>query len=156
MTLTTERLNLCQLRPEDADELFGVLNDQRLHEFIGDHPLPLDELQVRYQRLAVGHSDDGKETWFNWIVRLRSNNDPVGTLQATITGTGVDQETEISWVVGVPWQGQGIATEATIALVGWLEQQGFLKISAYIHPDHVASQKVASNAGLTVTDEVGD
>lgn len=151
-TILTERLALRPLRPEDADEMAGVLRDDLLHEFTGGHPLDLDELRLRYHRLAVGRSADGQQTWRNWIVRIRATNAAVGTVQATITR----REAQIAWVVGTPWQRQGIATEATIALVQWLEQRGIHSISANVHPGHVASRKVASRAGLALTDEVLD
>lgn len=151
-TITTERLVLRSLRPEDADEMVEVLQDERLHEFIGGRPLSLDELRRRYRRLAVGRSADGQQTWLNWIVRLRSSDAAVGTVQATVTG----RHAQIAWVVGVAWQRQGIAGEATIALVDWLERRGIDTVSANIHPRHVASQKVASRAGLLRSEEIVD
>jgi RimJ/RimL family protein N-acetyltransferase len=136
-----------------------VLGDQRLHDFTGGHPLGLDDLRRRFHRLAVGRSPAGDEIWLNWIIRLRSGDTAtgpaVGTVQATVTGAAV-RHAAIAWVVGVPWQRRGIAGEAAVALVGWLERQGIHSISASIHPRHVASQKVAARAGLVRTSEVVD
>jgi RimJ/RimL family protein N-acetyltransferase len=150
-TIVTERLVLHSLRPDDADEMVDVLRDEHLHEFTGGHPLTLDELRLRYGRLAVGHSSC-EHTWFNWIVRLRAGNVAVGTVQATVNGA----QAQIAWVVGIPWQRQGIASEATIALVDWLERRGIHAISANVHPRHVASQKVASRAGLLPSEDTLD
>ena len=58
--------------------------------------------------------------------------------------------------VGVAWQGQGIASEAARAVVGWLERRGVATITAHIHPDHHASATVASRAGLRPTGEYRD
>lgn len=149
-TIVTERLDLHSLRPDDADEMVDVLRDEHLHEFTGGCPLTLDELRLRYGRLGAGRSADGDQTWFNWIVRLRASKAAVGTVQATVTGT----HAQIAWVIGISWQRRGIATEATIALVDWLERRGIPTISANIHPRHAASQKVASRAGLLPTDEI--
>src|SRR5690242_13445500 len=55
---------------------------------------------------------------------------------------------EMPWVVGLPWQGQGYATEAARALVGWLDACGVGVIQAHIHPEHAASAAVAHRAGL--------
>jgi RimJ/RimL family protein N-acetyltransferase len=151
-TMVTERLVLRSLRPEDADEMVGVLRDQQLHEFTGGRPLTLDEMRLRYRRLAVGRSADGKQTWLNWVVRLRASSAAVGTVQATVTG----EHAQIAWVVSVPWQRKGIATEATIALVDWLERRGIRTISANIHPRHAASQTVASRVGLVRTHDILD
>lgn len=83
--LITERLILTPLRAEDADEMLMVLDDERLHEFIGGRPLTLEELRARYQGLAAGSSRPD-ETWLNWIVRRSSDSQAMGTVQATITG----------------------------------------------------------------------
>jgi RimJ/RimL family protein N-acetyltransferase len=155
-TIVTARLVLRSLRPEDADEMVEVLRDQQLHDFTGGRPLTLDELRLRYRQLAVGHSSDGKQTWLNWIVRLRASNAAVGTVQATVTGVSGDEHAQIAWVVGVPWQRNGFASEATIALVSWLERRDIRTISANIHPRHVASQTVASRAGLGLTHDLVD
>jgi RimJ/RimL family protein N-acetyltransferase len=146
---------LAPLRTDDADEMVSVLGDPRLHEHTGGHPLALDDLRRRFQRLAVGRSPGGDETWLNWIVRLRAGGAAVGTVQASITGA-VHRHAAIAWIVGVPWQRQGIAGEAAIALVGWLERHGIGSISATIHPRHIASQNVAARAGLVRTEEVVD
>ena len=44
----TERLLLTPLRPEDADEMAGVLADPELHRFIGGRPATVEELRTRY------------------------------------------------------------------------------------------------------------
>ncbi len=134
--------------------MVDVLADERLYAFIGGKPPSLDELRDRYRRLAVGRSADGREEWHNWIVRRRSDGRAVGTVQATIVEEG--RAAEVAWVIGVPWQGQGLATEAARALVRWLERRGIVTISAHVHPNHAASAGVAGRAGLTLTDEVDD
>jgi RimJ/RimL family protein N-acetyltransferase len=70
-------------------------------------------------------------------------------LQAAFSDQG--RAAEIAWAVGVPWQGQGIASEAARALVSWLERRGVAVITAHIHPDHHASATVATRAGLRPT-----
>ena len=78
--ITTQRLLLTPLRPEDAEPMAGVLADERLHEFIGGRPAGDAELRSRYRRLAAGSPDPG-EAWLNWIVRLSATREPVGTVQ---------------------------------------------------------------------------
>ena len=134
--------------------MVSVLSDERLYTFTGGGPPTLTELRARYERLAVGRSSDGLERWGNWIVRRRSDGRPVGFVQATIVKDG--REASIAWVIGVAWQGQGYATEATKALVSWLEARGVSSISAHIHPDHIVSAAVAAGIGLAPTDEFAD
>jgi RimJ/RimL family protein N-acetyltransferase len=153
VTITTERLRIDPLRVEDADEMVTVLDDERLHEFVGGRPAKLAELRVHYARLVAGSPEDD-EVWLNWIVRRRSDSQPVGTVQATLRDGR--QSALLAWVIGVEWQKQGFASEAVLALVEWLRAQGVSDVAAHIHPAHVASGAVAARAGLEPTeDEVG-
>ncbi|MDX6345309.1 MAG: hypothetical protein QOF84_99 [Streptomyces sp.] len=146
--MRTRRLDLLPLRVAHAEEMAAVLSDPALHGFIGGAPATPQALRERYERLVAG-SPDPAVTWLNWVVRLRAEDCLTGTVQATVT----DGTAEIAWVVGTPWQGRGIATEAAGALVGWLgEQQGVRTVVAHVHPDHAASAAVAAAAGLAPTD----
>jgi len=150
----TARLELVPLRIDDADEMVGVLGDPHLHAYTGGRPLSLDELRERYRRLLAGPPADGDAAWLNWIVRLRDGGHAVGTVQATVADDSTSAA--VAWVVGIPWQRKGIASEAAIALVDWLLERGIEKISANIHASHLASQRVAARAGFARTDAQHD
>jgi RimJ/RimL family protein N-acetyltransferase len=77
-------------------------------------------------------------------------------VQATLTRDGGRWTAAIAWVVGVPWQRRGYATEAALALVGWLGGQEVDEIVAHIHPGHLASAQVAARAGLRPTPDQVD
>jgi RimJ/RimL family protein N-acetyltransferase len=175
----TRRLLLTPLRPQDAGQMAVVLGDPRLHEFIGGSPMKVADLTARYRRLAAGSPDPG-EVWLNWIVRLRPAGEPdstgepdgarepactaepadaaepVGTVQATVTRQDGGWAASIAWVVGVPWQGRGYASEAAVALVTWLTGRGAAVITASIHPRHHGSAAVAARAGLSPTSREAD
>lgn len=151
----TERLTLRALVPGDAEEMAGALGDERLHDFIGGRPASANELRVRYQKFAAG-SPSAEETWLNWIVRRRSDDQAVGTMQATVINRDDDRIAYIAWVIGVPWQNGGLATEAAQALVAWLRRHDVDDVVAHVHPDHEASAKVAARAGLERTEEYVD
>jgi RimJ/RimL family protein N-acetyltransferase len=153
-TIRTERLVLVPLAVDDAEEMALVLGDQRMYEFTGGEPLPLERLRERYRQLVVGRSADGSERWLNWVVRLADDGSAVGAVQATVAADG--SNADVAWEVGVPWQGRGIAAEAARALVDWLVERGVADIRACIHPEHAASAAVAARAGLAATSEVVD
>jgi RimJ/RimL family protein N-acetyltransferase len=151
--LRSERLLLSPLQPEHADELFPVLNDNRLHMFTGGTPLGLEELRRRYSALASRSSPDGAEIWLNWTVRRVSDRAVVGLIEATVS----ERSAFIAWVVGRLWQKSGYASEAAQAAVQWLfASLDIDMVVAHIHPAHIASERVAARAGLTVTHEVVD
>ena len=152
MQIETKRLRLEPLTVEDAGAMVEVLADPALYAVIGGEPPTREALGAHYARLAVGHSDDGRETWLNWIVRLRDGGREVGTVQATVVDDG--RHAEIAWVIGRPWQGRGIASEAAAALVAWLAESGVTTITAHIQRFHLASEAVAARAGLAATGRI--
>ncbi|MFI6286742.1 GNAT family N-acetyltransferase [Streptomyces sp. NPDC051018] len=149
-TISTDRLELLPLRVGHAPEMARVLSDPALHAFIGGTPYTRQALHTRYERLVAG-SPDPAVSWLNWVIRLRAENCLTGTVQATISPSGSGTAAEIAWVVGTPWQGRGIATEAARGLVAWLDRTQVRAVVAHIHPDHHTSAAVASAAGLKPT-----
>lgn len=153
--IATVRLDLLPIRAEHAEEMAIVLSDPALYAFIGGAPPTAAALRTRYQAWIAG-SPDPVVTWCNWVIRLRDDGCLTGTVQATISGAAGDRTAEIAWVVGTPWQGRGIATEAARGLVEWLVHRGVATVTAHIHPDHQASAAVAAAAGLQPTSERQD
>lgn len=153
--ISTGRLDLLPLLVEHAEEMAEVLSDPALHTFTGGTPHTPQALRSRYQRLTAG-SPDPAVCWLNWVIRLRDEVCLTGTVQATTITSGPGPTAEIAWVVGTPWQGRGIATEAAQGLVDWLSQQRVRTVIAHIHPEHQASAAVATAAGLTPADERHD
>ena len=154
--ISTERLTLEPLQVEHADELAPLLDDERLHEYIGGHPATVEQLRARYDRLVTGHSADGAQGWYNWIARDDVLGTVVGTVQATLQERHGRTEAEIAWVVTVPHQGRGYATEAAAAMCDWLLEHGVDVLVAHVHPEHRASMAVARRLGLTPTAVVVD
>ncbi|MFD8825837.1 GNAT family N-acetyltransferase [Streptomyces sp. NPDC059605] len=148
----TGRLDLLPLHVEHAEEMADVLSDPALHTFIGGTPDTPQALRSRYRRVTAG-SPDPAVSWLNWVIRLRDASCLTGTIQATVGPSGSGPVAEIAWVVGTPWQGRGIATEAARGLVDWLGGQQVRTVIAHIHPGHRASAAVATAAGLAPTDE---
>ena len=116
--ISTGRLDLLPLLPGHAEEMAAVLSDPALHTFTGGTPDTPQALRSRYERLVAG-SPDRAVAWHNWVIRLRDEARLTGTVQATISPSGHRTIAEIAWVVGTPWQGRGIATEAVRGLVDW-------------------------------------
>lgn len=148
--IETERLTLVPLRVGHAAEMAAVLSDPALHTFIGGAPLSEAELSARYARMTAGSPEPGV-FWLNWVLSL-AGGELAGTVQATVTPGERGPVAEIAWVIGTPWQGRGLATEAARALVRWLGARGAAAVIAHVHPGHAASAAVARACGLTPTD----
>lgn len=134
--------------------MVGVLADPALYRFTGGEPPTLLGLRRRYAAQVAGASPDGSERWHNWILRLAAGGEAIGFVQATVMDEG--RRADIAWVIGVPWQGQGYAAEAAVAMGAWLRETGVAEFTAHIHPDHGASERVAARAGLVATKEIED
>ncbi|HJS94771.1 MAG TPA: GNAT family N-acetyltransferase [Solirubrobacteraceae bacterium] len=139
------------LRVAHADELAPVLDDQKLHEFIGGRPATAPELRERFERQTRGHSPDERERWLNWVVRLKHTGEVVGTAQVTVKPDDADPQALIAWVIATKHQGQGLAKEAAGLVATWLRGQGIDRLGARIHPRHAASIAVARSIGLAPT-----
>lgn len=170
-TIRTQRLVLEPLAVQHADEMAPVLDDRRLHRYIGGEPLTVDELRARYEHLAAGPAPFHQEYWLTWIVRRVRDGQAVGYVQATVTPTAPGftvtppaagstvtpgpprRIASVAWVVGMPYQGFGFATEAARALLDWLLAHGVRDIVATVHPDNRPSAAVAAKLGLRPTGE---
>jgi RimJ/RimL family protein N-acetyltransferase len=143
---------LVPLQAEDADELCDVLDDERLHDFTGDRLSSVAELRDRFVLLAAGSPRKG-EDWLNWVVRRRLDSQALGTVQVTMRSVQGRSVARLGWIIGIPWQSKGYASEAAVALVEWVRRQGVDEIGAHIHPGHRASEIVAARAGFRQTEE---
>ena len=144
-------LDLQPLEVAHARELSELLDDPRLHTFIGGTPANEQELTERYRHQVVGRSPDGSQRWLNWVLRRRQDDQVVGTVQATIASHDGLLVADVAWVVATAYQGQGYATEAAASMVQWLRARGVDLVRAYIRPEHRASQGVARALGLART-----
>jgi RimJ/RimL family protein N-acetyltransferase len=150
-TIMSKRLCLEPLSAEHAPETVDVLADTSLYDYIGGEAPSLEELQRRYTSQTVGHSPDGSQGWFNWIVKPLSGGVPMGFVQATLERKASMTVANIAWVISPIHQGQGLASEAATAMTRWLHANGVNSLEAYVHPGHHASMGVARNQGLHPT-----
>jgi RimJ/RimL family protein N-acetyltransferase len=87
----TLRAELCTLEPQmaaHAPEMFQVLSDPAIYEFENAPPESESRLAERYARLETRLSNDGKEQWLNWVLRLPDGK-LAGYVQATVVPGGV-------------------------------------------------------------------
>lgn len=142
VAIRTDHLLLDPLRLSDAAPMVTVLGDLELYRFTGGTPPTSAELERRYAAQIAGSSDED-EVWHNWIVRLPAGN-AIGFVQATVTGGTAD----VAWLIGVASQGRGHGREASAAVCAWLVSTGVDELFAHIHPEHSASQQLATAIGF--------
>ena len=149
-TLRTARLVLMPVAAADAEEMAANFADERLYQFTGGEPGTVESLRHTRNQLAESRAA-GTAAQLNWVIRRLVDGVAIGMLQAVLSRG--DQAAEVAWLVGVPWQDQGFASQAAIAVVAWSEARGVEQVTAWIRPDHHASESVAIRAGLLVRDK---
>ena len=154
--LVSERLVLEPLTIEHARAMVDVLADQALYDYIGGEPPTLAQLHDRYAAQVTEVSPDGSQRWFNWIVKRRDSDALVGYVQATVEEDEHGPVAEVAWVINPTHQGQGLASEASLAMILWLRSRGITRIDASIQPEHDASRGVARRVGLHPTEILED
>ena len=118
-SLQTPRLQLEPIVEGHAIEMFDVLCDPLIYRFIPDKPpVSVAALRERYRRLQRGVSPDGSQLWLNWVIRLAPSAQWVGYVQATVHS---DATADFAYVLASPFWGSGIATEACVAAIGFLD-----------------------------------
>lgn len=142
MELRTERLLLRPLRREDAPAIAAGCADPDVPRFI---PLVPENycaadadafLDATLSRAA----DDPERT-------LAITAPPAETLLGTVT-VRLREGGSIGYWLAPEARGRGVMTEAVRAVVGWAHEQGIRSLTLTAHPDNVASQRVAENAGF--------
>lgn len=146
-------LRLEPLDTTHAAEMEHVLADAALYEYIGGSPPSRGDLEARYARQVAGPRDD-VYAWHTWVVRLADDGCAAGYVQATVHGD--DGVAELAWVIGTPWQGRGLASDAAALVLEFVLASGVGRVIAHVHPDHVASQRVAARLGLAPTTRTVD
>src|SRR4051812_44824605 len=121
LTLRTTRLDLIPITSALAPEMFQVLGDPGLYEYMNSSPPANVATLFRQFEIWEGRrSPDRSELWLNWALRLKSNNLLMGHVQAGVFADHAD----IAWILGVRWQHLGYATEAANAVVDLLLRIG--------------------------------
>jgi len=144
-TLLTENVILEPLTAAHADGMFAGLSDPDLYRYMnGAPPESPAWLRQRYQRLSIRQSPDGREKWWNWILRFRSNSDLIGTVQATIAGA----EAEIAYVLFPRYRSSGLARDSVSAMIEELRTCGVTAVCASVDRDNRRSRRLLEVLGF--------
>jgi len=135
--------------------MVSVLADARIYEFIGGTAPTLPELTQRYTQQVAG-SGRSDEVWLNWIIRRRSDKQPIGYVQATVALRTSRSVAELAWVITPAHQGAGAATEAATAVAAHLRANADTELHAHIADTNVGSVKVAERVGLVATEALNE
>jgi RimJ/RimL family protein N-acetyltransferase len=148
--IETERLRLRGHTVEDAEKLATLWRDEQVTRYIGGRPQTAEESWSRLLRYA-GH---WRLLGFGyWVLEEKATSEFVGEAglseyrREIVPALG--SVAEAGWVLAASKRGMGYATEAVQAVLGWgREHFGEMPVACMIHPDNLASIRVAERCGF--------
>jgi [ribosomal protein S5]-alanine N-acetyltransferase len=146
-TLHTERLQLVPVTLENAEVLWGLLQQPGLRQF-----QDLPDVDLAQFRRMVGSRPTALEegAWgrFEWLIFLADVAEPVGWASLRV-GERAASAAEIGYSVVEPYRGRGIATECVRGIISEaFARLRLRKIRAYCVPENIASRAVLDRAGF--------
>jgi len=141
--LATERLVLRAPRREDVKAVAALANDRRIAENTLKLPHPYGLIDAE-QWIAATNTRPGETT-----LLIEREGEAIGACGFDIRN-GV--EPEIGYWIGVPFWGQGYATEAARALIDYaFEERGHATLVAGARVSNAASRRVLEKCGFQWT-----
>lgn len=141
----TSRLRLRQLRPGDIDDVATMVADPEQMRFY-PRPKTRDEVDGWLAWNLALYDENGFGTWY---LESAVDNAFVGYCGIRPLLLDDQREVELAWHVKKTHWNQGLATEAARASlrIGF-DQFALSGLVAIIHPDNVASRRVAEKLGM--------
>lgn len=148
--LETERLRLRGHTTDDFSNSAALWRDPAVVKYIGGTPLMVEECWARFLRYAGHWAVLG---FGFWVVEEKATLEFVGEVGfgnfKRAMEPALGDAPELGWVLAPAKQGQGYATEAAQAALGWgREHFGGSAFTCLIHPDNRASLRVAAKCGF--------
>ena len=145
--IKAERFTLEPLVAAHADAMFVVLGDPAIYEYESEPPQSLKGLRERYAGLESRRSPNGREQWFNWVIRLPSSQ-LAGYVQATVYPDG---RAAIAYEMASAYWGRGLGHQAVTAMIGELvAQHGVRSLSAVLKRQNHRSMRLLQRLGFAL------
>jgi len=139
--LETERLRLRPLELTDAQALYEIVSAREIAEGTLTIPHPYRPEWAAEYIASIENENE-------FAITLRSDGALVGSIALTVEAE--HDRGQLGDVVGVPYWGNGYATEAGRAVVGHaFEELGLNRVYAFCFSRNVASRRVLEKIGMT-------
>lgn len=151
--LETERCLIRETTEEDVDAFYRVYAEPSvtayMEDLFADRDEEIDYIR-QYRKNMYEFCDFGI-----WTVLLKETGEIIG--RAGFALREGYEEPELGFLIGVPWQGKGFATEVCEAILQYgAEELGFTQVQALVEPENAVSIKLLQNLGFTNAGECED
>lgn len=149
--LETRRLRLREYVREDLDELAAMFSDEELMRFYS-HPKSRDESRAWIDWNLGLYKENGFGLWVMELLETAEFIGDCGLTPQTVQGV---TDIEVGWHTKRSHWNKGLATEAATTCRDYaFHELGLRRVVSIIHPDNVASRRVAEQIGMKVEAEV--
>lgn len=151
--LETERCILRESAEEDVEAFFEIYANPAVTEYMENlyESRVSEKAYIReYIEQVYAYYEFGV-----WTVILKETGEIIG--RAGLSVREGCELPELGYVIGVPWQRQGLAKEVCLGILNYAREEfGFEQIQALIHRDNKASIGLAEALGFEKQDKVYD
>ena len=146
-SLTTNRLLLRQIRPEDAEALFATFSDEEVMAFYGREPhQSLADSQELIRRIQVGYA---RSESIYWGITLHGEDRVIGSCSFHHFGPGFHRA-ETGYELNRAFWGQGVMFEAMSAILTYgFTELGLHRVEAIIDTANERSKGLLLKLGFT-------
>lgn len=147
--LVTERLTMCRLRASDASLLMQIANDWEVAKQTTTLPYPY---RLSDAEALIEHAADAAARGQEIILAITRSSD--GRLMGLIGLTMDTTPVEVGYWLGVPYWGQGYASEALTGVLEMAAQEMPVReLEAVVFAENQASARVLRKCGFS---HIGD
>lgn len=150
--LETERCLLRETTAWDADAFYEIYADPSVTKYVEDLPGDRDAFTAWLQDYSKSvYEFLGYGIWTVCLKQetLSESMAVIGRAGLTVR-EGYDAP-ELGFVIGKPWQGQGLAYEICCAILDYAREQGIPEVIAFAEPENEASLKLLQKLGFQMT-----
>lgn len=143
--LETERCVVRETIPEDVEAFYEIYSDSRMTRYMEDLYPDIEE-EKQYVRDYI-EKQYGFYGFGVWTILKKDTGEVIG--RAGLFPREGFEELELGFLIGVPWQGQGLATEVCRAVLEYgRDFLGVERIQALVMPENKASAAVCGKLGF--------
>lgn len=149
--LETERCMIRETTVADVDAFYGIYSNPEIVRYT-ENLYPEREQERAYMQEYI----EKVYRYFEfgvWTVLWKETGEIIGRAGFSVR-EGYDLP-ELGFVIAVPWQGKGIATEICSAILRYGEEEfGFEKVQTLVEPENTASLALCDKLGFKKEQEV--
>jgi ribosomal-protein-alanine N-acetyltransferase len=151
--LETPRLLLRHLELRDLQELYSLYQDIEIRRYFPDGVLSYDDTKEELEWFINGHPRYPKLGL--WATIHKESGKFIGRCGLLPWEIDDTLEIEIAYLLNKDFWHQGFATEAAKGIMSYgFEKLHLTRLICMMHPENVASQKVAERIGMKLESQV--